>query len=238
MNKSQVLLLGSSKRKLAIFENNEISHITKGSCSAVDLQNLNLDQSIKTLIISVRQDLEPNFPKQNIQFFSNELAGRIFNLNNLYIGFGQDRLASLIAAINFFPSHSIGVLDLGTCNTFSFLEKTAENGYKLTESFICPGISSSFQVLKQATTSLPLVSELDFINYCLAENNPVNSPKSAICEGVLQQTFALFNKIKTDYSNAKLLLTGGWSELFENIDFDLVKPDLPLIGGNIYLNAL
>lgn len=238
MNKSQVLLLGSSNRKLAIFENNELKTLNKGTCSEADFQSLNLDLNLKTLIISVRPDLQTNFSNSNIQFFSNELASRIFNIDNLYLGFGSDRLANLIGAIKYFPNFSVGVLDLGTCTTFSFLEKQNENSYKLSGGFICPGISPSLQILKQSTSSLPLVSELDFINYCLAETSPICSPKTAICEGILQQTFALFNKIKIDYPKAKLLLVGGWSSLFKNLDFDLINPELPLIGGNIYLNAL
>jgi pantothenate kinase type III len=237
----QILLLGSTKRKLAIFEQDQIKSISKGSSSLDDLKSLNLN-SRQTLAISVRPDLNSYLSEQKIQFLSAEIITRSFAIQGLYEGLGADRLANLLGAIQCFPKEAVAVIDLGTCNTLSLIQWNS-GIYKFEGGFICPGIKACLEALTQNTTSLPFVSELDFIQYSLNRNesNKIDSPIKAINEGVFQQTIALIEKIQQNHKSFKTILTGGWSELFGKLTskaFDLIDPELPLKGGYFYLKTL
>jgi pantothenate kinase type III len=248
-SKSQILILGSSKLKFATFENNLITEIIKSNSTAESLKKLNLDNGIETLVISVKPDLTDLISaKRNIQIFDNEILPQTARIHGVYAGLGVDRLANLIGAASLFPQKAVAVLDLGTCNTLTKAEYSAtEKILKFAGGFICPGVSPALASLKVHTASLPKVSELEFLEYTIKQEEAktqTTSPKEAICEGVFEQTIALINKIQNDLNQQeqdyKLILTGGWSKVFEKSLQSreiIVEPNLALIGGNACMQS-
>lgn len=245
----QILLLGSSNSCLALFENNELIKVKKVSSNQESLEKLKLSLlNIKCLIVSVRPDLNFLFEgEKNFYFFDKNLAAEKFGLFGLYPEMGADRICNLIGAIKTCSGKSVGVFDLGTCNTWSLLDYELETkNYQLKESFIIPGITTSFKSLKQFTSSLSLVNEWEFIEYCLTPKNK-KSMRAAICEGqlyLLQSLIHSFEKALEEY-NGQLIITGGWSKLFEGNYFKLkpktilkIEPNLTILGAYFYLKAL
>ncbi len=245
----QILLLGSSNACLAVFENNKLLKVKKVRSNQESLEKLKLNLlNVNCLIISVRPDLNFLFENEtNFYFFDKNLATEKFGLFDLYPEMGADRICNLIGAIKTYPAQSVGVFDLGTCNTWSLLEyETKKQNYKLKESLIMPGITTSFKAMKQFTTSLGLITELEFIEYCFALSPP-KSMKGAICEGQVYLLKSLINSFQlalNKYVPGQLIITGGWSKLFaDNNYFNLpekkqIEPNLALWGAYFYAQIL
>ncbi len=235
---TQVFLIGSSQSKLALFEAGEIKKLLRKKSTPENMTNFAFEGR-QTLVVSVRPDLKESLSdKENLVFFDNETASKTFNLKGTYEKLGQDRLCNLIAAREILQTDKVGILDYGTCTTLSLLEGNDFKG-----GFIHPGISSSLQVLSLHTTSLPSVSELQFIEYCTKYRSGLQTTntKEAICEGILLQNLGLINELTRTLKGYKLVLTGGWAGLIEELSgesFALIDASLPLKGGYFYLQRL
>jgi pantothenate kinase type III len=242
-DEKQILILGSSKRKLATFVNSKLGQIQKGNSSEADLLSLNLGDR-ETLVISVRPDLDPILQKMpKIKAFDKKEAASIFKIEGLYLQIGADRLANLIGAIGLSAGLPVAVLDFGTCTTYTSLAYNPQTKtYQLDDGFICPGIGMALHSLHWLTASLPQVTELQFIEYCLSEarNCLANSAVGGVCQGVLQQTLALLEKIESRHlgSESCLVLTGGWSQLISswlNNKATVLEPNLVFLGAERFL---
>ncbi|MDX1919728.1 MAG: type III pantothenate kinase [Candidatus Caenarcaniphilales bacterium] len=249
----QIPLLGSTNRKLAVFSGNTIKSVKKAACSADDLEKLELNGA-ETLVISVRPDLkEIAVKKPKVCFFDPDLACNKYGIRGFYKEMGTDRLANLVGAIGMFPQHSLGVLDFGTCTTLTYLSFSPENKvYEYIKGYILPGISSSLKALQSDTTSLPKITEMDFIEYCLSwkPSMVAKTPKASICDGMINSSlllvqdainFAKKEASKNKKAPFKIIITGGWAVTIQSclnkLELDTrttIEANLTLLGGNFY----
>lgn len=253
MADKQILVLGSTNRKLATFSGDKIKTIKKGSCNQDDLRNLELAE-LETLILSVRPDLESQAKEKITKsvFFDKEQAAIKFSIRGLYKEFGADRLANIIGASSIAPKSSIAVLDFGTCNTLSVINWVDKgNLYEYKNGFICPGLNSSLFYIQDKTTALPKITELEFMEYALKwrPDKVANSAKESIFIGIIWQSLLLVNHALGTLNSlnkpAKLFLTGGWAIAIQSCfgrvspeERPTIEPNLGLIGGNEYLKVL
>ena len=218
-DKKQILILGSTNRKLATFQNNKLISLSKGPCNEEDLRCIEMDSKAKTLVISVRPDLNNSVSKiPNTVILDKLKAAEIYNLRGFYREFGVDRMANLIGALRNSPKQSLAVLDFGTCTTLSVLKWIeARNSYDYYYGYLSPGLSTTFSSVHSATKSLPLASELEFVEYSLIWKPGTKpfSARDAIFEGIIQQSLMQIElaQQKCDElgNDTKLFLTGGWS---------------------------
>lgn len=252
----QILLLGSSNRKLAVFSGKTLKSVKKAPCNAEDLNSLDFGK-LETIVISVRPDLKELVArKPKVHMFDFEKACKDFGIRGFYKEMGSDRLANLVGAIELFPEHNIGILDFGTCSTLTFVSFSPENKvYEYSKGYILPGISSSFQALATSTTSLPKITEMEFIEHSLGwkPSSIAKTPKHSICDGAIANSILLvqdaiaFAKKESEKCKVpfKVIVTGGWAVTVQSclnkLGMDtrtFIEANLTLIGGNAYLDKI
>ena len=143
---------------------------------------------------------------------------------------GSDRLVNSFAAKKLNLSPAI-IIDLGTATTFDLVGKDGSyNG-----GIIAPGVNLSLEALYLAAARLPRISlkPLTDINEIIGKNT-ISAMESGIFWGYVSMIEGLINKIKANdqFSDYKVIATGGLSHLFKNSirSIDLVIDDLTLIG--------
>ena len=143
---------------------------------------------------------------------------------------GSDRLVNSFAAEKLKLSPAI-IIDLGTATTFDLVGKDGSyNG-----GIIAPGVNLSLEALYLAAARLPRISlkPLTDVNEMIGKNT-ISAMESGIFWGYVSMIEGLINKIKANdqFSDYKVIATGGLSHLFKNSirSIDLVIDDLTLIG--------
>ncbi len=151
---------------------------------------------------------------------------------------GADRLVNSYAAQKLNISPSI-IIDFGTATTFDIVAKDGTyNG-----GIIAPGVNLSLEALYLSAANLPRVSlkSLTDVNASIIGKNTINAMESGVFWGYVSMIEGLVKKIQSisQYSNYRVVATGGLSNLFNNSlkCIDLVILDLTLIGlVKLYLN--
>jgi len=136
---------------------------------------------------------------------------RLKSLMNIEVNYkqvGSDRLTNAISVLN--NKDNFIIIDFGTATTFDVIIK---NDYK--GGIIAPGIQTSLNTLVEKASLIPKVT--------LKKNNNVigNDTISAVRSGFFWGYSGLIDKIinlikKETNKSYKLIITGGFSELFKN----------------------
>ena len=131
----------------------------------------------------------------------------LLNIKVNYKQVGSDRLTNAISALN--NKDNFIIIDLGTATTFDVIIK---NDYK--GGIIAPGIQTSLNTLIDKASLIPKIT--------LKKNNNVigNDTISAVRSGFFWGYSGLIDKIinlikKETKRSYKLIITGGFSELFK-----------------------
>ena len=144
---------------------------------------------------------------------------------------GNDRIAAVVGAVTQFPNSNVLVIDAGTCITFDLFTLKGYQGGS-----ISPGIQMRLQALHQKTDRLPMVEldgEVDIIG-----KNTIQSIQSGVLNGVLVEIDGMINRYKSQFSDLKVMLTGGDFQLFDKglKNSIFVDPNLVLKGLNEILD--
>ena len=141
---------------------------------------------------------------------------------------GNDRIAAIVGANKLFPDTNVLVIDTGTAITYDFIN--TKNQY--TGGNISPGLSMRFKALHTYTKKLPLLSKQN--KFTLLANDTENAIISGVQNGIVFEIEEYINRLKNQYNDLKVILTGGDAFFFEkklksNI---FVEPNLVFIGLN------
>lgn len=147
---------------------------------------------------------------------------------------GADRIVNSVAAYKLYGGPCI-VIDFGTSTTFNVISEDSE----FLGGAICPGIKVSADALFYHTAKLPrieLVRPEKFIG-----RSTVTNMQSGIINGMIGMVKYMTEKMKeeTGFYNAKVIATGGMSELLMSEEeklFDIVDRRLTLEGLRIIYN--
>ena len=145
-------------------------------------------------IYIVNENLSINFPTH------------VENQNEI----GADRIVNALFAWHTYKKAAI-IIDFGTATTFDVVNKDGvyEGGV------ICPGINLSLQALHSAAARLPRVAITKPKK--VIGNNTIQAMASGIYWGYVSLIKGLLEKILIELNgNAKILATGGLSDLFVN----------------------
>ncbi len=138
---------------------------------------------------------------------------------------GTDRIVTAVAAYELFGGPVI-TIDFGTATSFGVISKTGD----FLGGAICPGIKISAEALTQNAAKLPrieLVRPNSIIN-----KTTVSAMQGGIIYGYVGQVKYILSKIKEEIGDAKVVATGGFSELIakETGSINEIIPTLTLIG--------
>ena len=139
---------------------------------------------------------------------------------------GNDRLAAVVGASKLFPNNNILVIDTGTCITFDLIKNNVYFGGSITS-----GINMRYNSLKNNTFNLPIINEITKME--LVGDSTNNSIKSGVLNGLLCEIDGMIAAYKHQYSDLKVVITGGDCMFFDKglknsifVDQDLVLKGL------------
>ena len=121
---------------------------------------------------------------------------------------GADRLAMVAGAVKQFPNRPILVIGMGTCITYSMIEKN----HCFTGGAISPGVDMRFLAMHQQTAKLPLVEFNADINQ-VGKDTTANL-QSGVLYGVLGELEYMISALEQQYQGIEVILTGGNAPYF------------------------
>jgi type III pantothenate kinase len=240
INSSNNLIIdvGNTLVKLAVFNNNELIHLSRTPKLDKGLiGDLLSKQDISRAIVSAVGE----FPAYIAEFISQKLPLLFFShttqlpISNCYktpSTLGADRLAVAVGANDLYPGSNVLSIDCGTAITYDLV--TADGNYL--GGAISPGIDMRFKALNQFTAKLPLVSFNT--TFPLLGDTTETSILSGVLNGILGEVDGYIDSVKAQYSPIIVVFTGGSSFFFDKKlkNSIFVHPNLVLFGLNRILN--
>lgn len=122
---------------------------------------------------------------------------------------GKDRIALAVGANTMYPGENVLVVDCGTAITFDIVNK--DNIY--VGGNISPGIDMRFKALNKFTQRLPLVDKPD--NISSIGKTTKEAIGNGVMNGIIYEIQGYIASFITEYSNIKVILTGGDAIFFD-----------------------
>lgn len=123
---------------------------------------------------------------------------------------GTDRLANAVGANAIYPGENVLSLMAGTCLVADFVNADGE----YLGGSIAPGLRMRFKALEHYTARLPLVEPEETAP--LVGDTTKTSILSGVINGMAAEIDGLIDRYQTQYSDVKVLFSGGDSELLLN----------------------
>jgi type III pantothenate kinase len=231
-----IIDIGNSQTKVAIFNNHKIlKNIIVDEFNPQLLYELKgqypeLSQSILCSVAGRDEKLTELLKKEFSLFIELNYLTPI-PIENLYESkesLGQDRLAAAVGANYLFPGSDLLVIDAGTAISYDVID--SQNRYL--GGNISPGLETRFRSLHEFTQKLPLIEIAD--QWPLIGKSTEEAIRAGVQWGVLSEMDAMIDKIRDQYVDCKVILTGGDSFFFDqklkNTIF--VMYELTLLGLN------
>ena len=221
---------GNTRTKLALFQQ---KRLLKKILFNNDNQLRELESQADTVILSSVGDANSVLKvlEEEPLLLNTKTSLPIDNLYESPETLGNDRIAVVVGAATQFSKSNVLVIDAGTCITLDLLTVEGYQGGS-----IAPGIQMRLNALHHQTEKLPLVKldgETDIIG-----KNTIQSIQSGVMNGVLLEIDGMIDRYKSQFSDLKVMLTGGDFQLFDKglKNSIFADPDLVLKGLNEILD--
>jgi len=226
---------GNTATKIAIFDQRKlVKQVTFEVCDASQLVVFFDKYPITQVIYSSVVPTEPNL----FEFFERKTAFFIHLINTTPIPItldyetpltlGRDRIAALVGAWSLQPHKAALVIDIGTCITYDFI--TSEGVF--VGGNIAPGLAMRLKAMHVFTGQLPEIQVQLPVDYLGTSTE--QAMLSGAYWGILHEIEGVVGKLKLNYPDFLIFLTGGTTNYFEkqikNCTF--AEPNLVLIGLN------
>jgi type III pantothenate kinase len=151
---------------------------------------------------------------------------------------GQDRMVNAFWASELKPFQNNLIIDLGTCLTFTFIDKNNV----LAGGSISPGLKMRFESLNQMTYALPLIDyqNLKTIKFELIGTSTLESIEYGVFRGLIDEMEQKIIAYQNQFNELNVFLTGGDAVFFQNkINFKIfADSNFTIKGLNSLLNRL
>ena len=231
-----IIDIGNSQLKAAIFNSQKIlKTINADKFSEELLKELKAEypELTNSILCSVRERDEKliELLESEFKLFIELDSSTPIPLENLYESkesLGPDRLAAVVGANYLFPSSNIMVIDAGTAITYDLVD----NQNRYIGGNISPGLETRFKSLHKFTQKLPLVEISD--QWPLIGKTTEEAIQSGVQSGILYEMDTLINRIRDEYVECIVILTGGDSFFFDQKlkNSIFVMYELTLLGLN------
>ena len=211
---SIVVDIGNSRIKVAQFKNDQLLNVFFYNKDNIinELDKL----PFKTGIISnvgnnkLRQKLLTSFP--NLVLMSHELNLPIAIKYKSADSLGHDRIANAVGAYNTFPNKNNLVIDVGTCITYDFINKSNE----YLGGSISPGFNLRMKALSSFTENLPRVN-FKIKSTPLIGTNTEESMESGVINGTINEIIQNISEYEQLHPEINVILTGGDTTFIKSI---------------------
>lgn len=237
-----IIDIGNTCVKIDVYDNHErLYHATTHKLTPQKLNTFlsshDIDGKIKAAIVSSVAKEGHTLLSQfktifTVLHFDHHTPIPVKTLYKTPLTLGKDRLAAAIGANGLYPNENVLVIDCGTCIKYDFV--STENVY--TGGAIAPGLNMRFSALNTFTQKLPLVSYKQ-INYITGDTTE-KSILSGVINGIIMEINGMINYYKNNYTNLKVILSGGDLKYFDKIlKFSIFAvPNIVSLGLNRVLN--
>lgn len=206
--------IGNTSSKVAIFHKNEIVYYRRFQRLAIlSLQKLHKEYAISKSIISSTRKLDPKWVTRLKRISSLTVLDHKTKVpfKNLYATpktLGKDRIAGIAGALKQFPKQNVLVADLGTCNTYDFIDgKKRYHGGN-----IAPGLLMRLSAMHDYTDKLPL--EKPFFNDHLMGLSTSQALQNGAVWGIILEIEGCIRALRKEYGTINVILTGGDAPFF------------------------
>jgi type III pantothenate kinase len=188
------------------------SFVLKKYLSNLNLMNKSIDKCLFCSVVPKSFDEIKNFFKKRYKIKCYELKklklNQLIKIKVNYKQIGSDRLANAIGVIN--NKDNFIILDFGTATTFDVLIKNIYHG-----GVIAPGVKLSLNTLTDKATLIPNIN-LKKTNKVIGLNT-ISSVRAGFFWGYKGLIDNIINLIKKETKKSfKIIITGGFSDLFKN----------------------
>ena len=203
--------------------------LLKRSLSSLSLKDKVIDKCLFCSVVPKSFNEIKSFFNKTYKIKCNELKklklNKLIKIKVNYKQIGSDRLANAISVIN--NKDNFIILDFGTATTFDVLIKNTYHG-----GVIAPGVKLSLDTLSDKATQIPKIN-LKKTNKVIGLNT-INAVRAGFFWGYEGLIDNIINLIKKETGESfKLIITGGFSNLFKNS----VKAKV-IINKDITINGL
>ena len=212
-----VIDIGNTNTKIAVFEQDELVHISHYQNQDIKIQDILVEYHITKAIISTVKKEHAGWEsvleeKIKVIYFSTEMTTGIKNHYLTPKTLGPDRLAGVIGAAYTYPGQNSLVIDGGTCITYDFVD--ADLNYS--GGSISPGLKMRYKALNYYTAALPVVDEdSSFDN--ISGNNTLSAITSGVQNGIKYELEGFISSYKKDKNELNIILTGGDGIFFDTL---------------------
>jgi type III pantothenate kinase len=212
-----ILDIGNSQAKVAIFNNRKIlkniiaDEFDLELLSELKAQYPDMTHSILCSVAERDEKLIDILNREFEMFVELNYLTPI-PIENLYESkesLGQDRLAAAVGANHLFPGSDLLVIDAGTAITYDVVD--SQN--RFLGGNISPGLETRFRSLHEFTQKLPLVEISD--QWPLIGKTTEEAIRAGVQAGILYEMDAMIDRIRDQYVDCKVVLTGGDSFFFD-----------------------
>lgn len=136
---------------------------------------------------------------------------------------GRDRIAAVAGAYFQHPQQNILIIDAGTAITYDFIDSNSN----YIGGNIAPGLEMRLKSLQHFTDKLPLISangDVPLLGY-----NTETAIRAGVVEGIVFEIEGYISKLKNEYGDLLIFLTGGDSFYFDKRLKNIIFADLKLV---------
>ena len=200
--------IGNSYSKFYVFENDVLIDELKFVEQEINLDKIfEKHKNIQNAIVSTVANNEIIAKiRRKVQHFVEFTHETQIPINNLYESpktLGLDRIAAVVGAWHLFKNENVLIIDAGTAVTYEFLD--SENNYL--GGNISPGLLTRFKSLNTFTKKLPLVNPKE--DFQIIGKTTENAIQSGVQQGLIFEMESYIEHFEKEFSNLKVILTGG-----------------------------
>jgi type III pantothenate kinase len=208
---------GNTVSKLAVFKAGEmIVRFTEPTLNIDTLDGLfekypEITQGILSSVAQYRMDIPENLEKKlkNFILLNPDTPLPIENKYSTRETLGYDRIADAVGAFTLLPGFNVLVIDAGTAITIDLLTAKGE----FYGGNISPGLDIRFRALHEFTKKLPLGEKKE--EFPFLGKTTEDAILAGVLNGAVFELDGYIDKLRTQYSDMKIILTGGDSKYFE-----------------------
>ena len=211
---SLVIDIGNTRVKVAKFKNKELLKVVFLKQNEVlnELKKLNFKSGIISNVgnKSLCQRILKVFPQLIVMNYKLKLPIKIkySSINSL----GHDRVANVVGAYSIFPNNNNLVIDVGTCITYDFINKSNE----YLGGSISPGFNLRMKALSSFTENLPRIN-FKIKSTPLIGKNTEDSMRSGVINGTINEIIQNISEYEQLHPEINVILTGGDTTLIKSI---------------------
>ncbi|MEP2023334.1 MAG: type III pantothenate kinase [Reichenbachiella sp.] len=226
-----VIDMGNSSIKVGLFRNNELTKdwVLQNIEEVIAIVKQNEPKRIIiSSVTSGEHSLESLLTADQIIILDSNTPTPFENHYKTKTTLGVDRVAALAGAECINSGKNNLVIDIGSCITYDFLDKTN----KYLGGSISPGIDLRFRAMNDYTKRLPLIT--NYNSFELIGKSTEEAMISGVVNGILAEMDGIISRYQAKWPDLEVIICGRAANSFEsNLKATIfASPKLVLIGLN------